>query len=439
MARAALDDDITADTTELRPHDLPLAPAVTDGSPIASELRARRPGLAVFLIGVAVWSVASAVTAATKDHLLVPTVIVSGSFAIPLAVVVSLIHRRDVQVGTTLSPIVMLEGFLGAGTLGLLLAALLESVVLPFTSGTSIVVGLIEEACKGLVIVLVARQVRSRAPLDGMVLGAIVGAGFACFETAGYAFNSYVTNMNHARFLSLVETELDRALIAPVGHMIWSSILGGVLFAVAVGRPRYRLTAPVWGTFLGVAALHALWDQADGWAIIMTRGFTGAGWHLAWPDAVAWTTSPTHGQVNLFNILCDGLLLVVGLVGTLWFTRRWRRYRRAELAGRAALDGIEARLSGGPERDRRQQRGARANGTHDIDRPAERLDAIAEADEAGALAGISASNAVVTNADLDDRVGRVDLDVDGRRVGVLGGVRDRLGNEVVGGHLDSVG
>src|SRR3954468_10639481 len=167
-------------TSQLRPPERErLVIALPDGTPIGSNIRWRRPGLAVLLVGVGMWSIATAVTAATKDHILVPTVIVAGSFAISLAVVVSLFHRDDQQVGTTLSPGVMLEAFLGAGTFGLVLAALLESYLAPALTGGVLGVGFVEEMCKGLVIVVVARHMRSREPLDGMVLGAIVGAGFA--------------------------------------------------------------------------------------------------------------------------------------------------------------------------------------------------------------------------------------------------------------------
>ncbi|MDQ1397606.1 MAG: protease PrsW [Acidimicrobiaceae bacterium] len=315
--------------TEFPPPAERVSVALPEGTQAGSGWRWHRPGLTAFLIGTASWAVATTVTAATRDDILVPTVIVAGSFATPLAIVVAHLRRADDEVGTRPSPAVVLEAFLGAGIFGLMLAALLESYLMPTRTGTFIVVALIEETSKVLVIVLSARHLRSREPLDGMVLGAIVGAGFAAFESAGYAFNAYVTTGTRGPFVSMVQSEIDRALIAPFGHIIWSSIIGGVLFGAAAGRPRFRLTAAVLGTFVGVVLLHGSWDQADEWAIVLIRGFTGGGWH-PWPDAVAWTTQPTSNRMELFTVLYDGLLLLIGLAGTLWFVRRWRRYSRTE-------------------------------------------------------------------------------------------------------------
>ena len=87
-------------------------------------------------------------------------------------------------------------GFLLAGTLGVVATALLETYLLPAASGTFIAVGWIEEFGKGAVLLLVAHQVHHREPRDGMVLGAVVGAGFAAFESAGYALQALLDNLD---------------------------------------------------------------------------------------------------------------------------------------------------------------------------------------------------------------------------------------------------
>ena len=45
-------------------------------------------------------------------------------------------------------------------------------------------------------LLLVAHQVHHREPRDGMVLGAVVGAGFAAFESAGYALQTLLDNLD---------------------------------------------------------------------------------------------------------------------------------------------------------------------------------------------------------------------------------------------------
>ncbi len=69
---------------------------------------------------------------------------------------------------------------------------------------------------------------RHRNGHDGVVLGTTVGFGFAAFETAGYAFNALFTTQGIS-LGNLVETEVMRGILTPVGHGLWTGILGGVL------------------------------------------------------------------------------------------------------------------------------------------------------------------------------------------------------------------
>lgn len=90
-----------------------------------------------------------------------------------------------------------------------------------------------------------------------MVLGAAVGFGFAAFESAGYAFNALFTRSGLSLW-NLLETEVLRGILTPVGHGLWTAILSGVLFATAARYGRPRLTGAVLGWYVLVAVLHAL-------------------------------------------------------------------------------------------------------------------------------------------------------------------------------------
>ena len=94
------------------------------------------------------------------------------------------------------------------------------------------------------------------------------------------------------------------------------------------------------------------------------------------------------------------------------------------LAGRGSFDGK------GDE-----QRGSLSRRAHDLDRSAERLDSVGEADEAGSSRGIGSSGTVVADRKLKDAVGRFDVDVRDGCVGVLGGVREGFRDYVVRSHL----
>ena len=208
------------------------------------------------------------VTEVTDDTILVPTVIIVGSFMVPVTMAAFALSRRRDGYLTTEEVVL---GFLLAGTLGVVATALLETYLLPSASGTFIAVGWIEELGKGAVLLLVAHQVHHREPRDGMVLGAVVGAGFAAFESAGYALQTLLDNVDDKSVVAILEIEAFRAVLAPFGHITWTALIGGALFASSRAG-RFHVTRGLVLTILGAVTLHALWDQSYGWAVMITRG-----------------------------------------------------------------------------------------------------------------------------------------------------------------------
>jgi protease PrsW len=278
----------------------------------------------LLVVGAAVWVVAAVVTELTDDNILVPTVIIVGSFMIPVTVAAFALSREREGYLTTEE---VLLGFLAAGTLGVVTTALLEVYLLPAAAGTFIAVGFIEEVGKGAVLLAVAHQVHHREPRDGMVLGAVVGAGFAAFESAGYALQAMLENIDERPVVNILETEAFRAVLAPFGHITWTALLGGALFASSRGG-RFRLTGRLAGTFVGIVTLHAIWDQAYGWAVALSKGVNGAGWAFVWPNAEHWPVEPSAQELLWFNVFYDGILVVLGLIGLIWVLREWRVYGR---------------------------------------------------------------------------------------------------------------
>ncbi len=53
----------------------------------------------------------------------------------------------------------------------------------------ALLVGFIEETGKMIIVALFIRSLNSKYILNGLLIGAAVGAGFAAFESLGYAFN----------------------------------------------------------------------------------------------------------------------------------------------------------------------------------------------------------------------------------------------------------
>jgi len=169
---------------------------------------------------------------------------------------------------------------------------------------------------------------------DGIVLGAAVGFGFAALESAGYAFNALFT-MNGLSLLNVVETQVLRGVLTPVGHGLWTAILGGVLFRAAAGRGRLRITGTVVGWYLVVSLLHGLWDASRGIAVWLTLLLTATPvqWMLI---QLGRMPQPTGEQVQVFSFLSWGLLVLDALLGIVVLRGRWREATTLDTANRAA-------------------------------------------------------------------------------------------------------
>jgi RsiW-degrading membrane proteinase PrsW (M82 family) len=274
----------------------------------------------MFLGGLGLWVATVVVTFATRNANLVPTIILLGSFLVPVAFVTYAFGHAD-QVVTAQR---IFTAFVYGGVLGVLGASVLEDAFLRQPSGPTYVwVGLIEEAVKLAALWLVARRLPRYTMRDGIVLGAAVGLGFAALESAGYAFNALFT-MEGLSLRNLVETEVLRGLLTPLGHGLWTAILGGVLFRTAAEGGRLRLSGALVGWYLVVAGLHALWDAARPVAVWLTLLLTATQvqWLLIRMGRVP---QPTQAQVHTFTMLTWGLLLVDVLLGLAILRGRWRQ------------------------------------------------------------------------------------------------------------------
>jgi RsiW-degrading membrane proteinase PrsW (M82 family) len=294
-------------------------------------LRSGRLWLWVLVVGGLVWLLTAFVAGLTDVEHLVANVVLLGSFLVPVTLVLFALSRTG-EGHLTAEAVIL--GFLAGGTLGTVFAAVTEVYFLPTAAGTFVGVGLFEEAAKTLVVVAAGTMVRERRGRDGMILGATVGAGFAAFETAGYALQTFIKHLDDHAVLDIVSTEAQRGALAPFGHITWTALVGGAVFA-AWRDDGFGPIAPVAWTFAGVVALHAAWDATYGWAILVAKGVAGDGWHAEWPNTESWIGSPSGGELTTFNVAYDVLVGLNALIGTVWLVRRWRAYRAQTLTTRA--------------------------------------------------------------------------------------------------------
>jgi RsiW-degrading membrane proteinase PrsW (M82 family) len=300
-------------------------PAADAAPEIITDTTTRRPRIGpswvrIFVSGLVLWLATVLVTFATGDSNLIPAIILIGSFLIPVTFVTCAFGRAD-EVVTAQR---IFTAFVYGGLLGVLGASVLEAAFLGRPSGPTYVgIGLIEEAVKLGALWLLARRLPRYTMRDGMVLGAAVGFGFAAFESAGYAFNALFTSTGPS-LLNLVETEALRGILTPLGHGLWTAVLGGALFAATARHGRLRLSGAVLGWYALVVLLHALWDASRGISVWLTLLLTGTPRQLLLIE-LGRMPGVTAGQVHLFTVLSWTLLVLDGLVGLLVLRSRWRR------------------------------------------------------------------------------------------------------------------
>ncbi|NUT38767.1 MAG: PrsW family intramembrane metalloprotease [Thermoactinospora sp.] len=115
----------------------------------------------------------------------------------------------------------------------------------------------IEEALKGLVLLpLMLRHRREVHGLtDGIIYASMSGLGFAAVENVGYYLTAYTENGTEGA-LGLF---IVRGIIAPLGHPIYTSMIGiGVAYAATRRTPMRWAAIPL--GYLAAILLHGAWN-----------------------------------------------------------------------------------------------------------------------------------------------------------------------------------
>ena len=195
---------------------------------------------------------------------LLPGLMMVGSFAIPISTLV-LFMELHVRRNVSLYMVARLA-FLG-GILSLVITLAIDNLgdygLLPnygfFSWMGASSAGPMEETAKVLAMVIVARAAKYKYKLNGLLVGAAVGVGFAAFESMGYALN-FFTNDTIDGMIETITTErtkdlyvaknagvylganamlnvvIVRGILSPLGHIVWSAIAGCALWRVIKGQ-----------------------------------------------------------------------------------------------------------------------------------------------------------------------------------------------------------
>jgi RsiW-degrading membrane proteinase PrsW (M82 family) len=228
---------------------------------------AREPGrsrihrltwIAVLVLGVAAYLLVLRTAVATQNVNFIPSLLLLGSAVVPGTVLTFAATggRRIVVSSGLLALVAVLGGIIGTVAAGTLeYDALRQLGALPM-----LFVGLIEEAAKLVVPLLVILVSRYRGAAAGVVIGVASGMGFATLETMGYGFTALLKS---GTLTALDSTLLLRALLAPAGHVAWTGMTAAALFAIGTSAVKGRAFFRFVLTFIGAVLLHAAWDGSN--------------------------------------------------------------------------------------------------------------------------------------------------------------------------------
>ena len=192
----------------------------------------------------------------TQNPNLVPITLIAMSAVVPLGMMTHLVVKYD-KTGISFRTLALT--FLLGGAIGIICTVFLERVASVFTFGLlalPIFAGLFEEPAK-----LIATSWRWRhpgydRPMDGLIIGAISGFGFAVFETAGYGF----TGLLSGGLASVLHVMVIRAVLSPFGHGLWCAMVAASFWQIGRNPKAAMYNKQFLFILLKVVGLHALWN-----------------------------------------------------------------------------------------------------------------------------------------------------------------------------------
>jgi RsiW-degrading membrane proteinase PrsW (M82 family) len=217
----------------------------------------------VLIVGILLFIAAEQALRFTGNPNFFPTVLLLGSFVIPVTFVTYIYERErrlDTHAGSPL--VVATLCFLVGGAIGVVAAGVLEFETLQNLSALGLLgVGAIEEAAKLIFPVGLFLWGRYRSEMDGILFGVAAGMGFASLETMGYGLVSFVRAGGDINVLEQVL--LVRGILSPVGHAAWTGLICAVIWRERQRGKRGRSVLAAFIVFIVAVILHTLWDLSN--------------------------------------------------------------------------------------------------------------------------------------------------------------------------------
>lgn len=224
---------------------------------------------------------------------LMPGFMIVGAFFMPLACGTLFFEYNILR---NISLYQMLKCILVGGLLSLLISlGLFEFTGLHETFLGMTAAGIIEESGKLMTAVLLLCTFPGRRwILNGVVVGAAVGAGFAGFETAGYISEA----LQDDGWGGMNAILIMRALFSPFCHVVWTAIAAGALWnefkkQQSVGELFFNVR--FLRVFAFVMLLHMFWNSG--------MLFSSTGYNLL----LGWLVSILGSWYLVFLVIQEGL------------------------------------------------------------------------------------------------------------------------------------
>lgn len=201
----------------------------------------------------------------------VPGLIMVGSFAVPLT---TLILFLEVNAFRNISLYQVVKYFLVGGCAALFVTLILYSMFLQpnvynMTFFDACIIGIVEELAKAIIVFFILKHsIQYKYILNVLLIGAAVGAGFAAFESAGYAFVVLLNNLANGNAMeAMLDNIYLRGFMSPGGHVTWAAIAASAILLAKGDRPlelNLFFSGRFWKIFIIPVILHALWDTPIG-------------------------------------------------------------------------------------------------------------------------------------------------------------------------------
>ncbi len=209
------------------------------------------------LIGLAFCVLLYFITNVTSAASTYAMLVVAPAFIVPVSV---MLFFWEMNIPRDISILDLLKYMLFAGSVSGGLTFVVRDILLITSDMPAWVSGPIpEEIAKFLMVYLIIKKKDCKYILNGLLVGAAVGAGFAATESAGYAINCLLTG----GYESMIDVSILRGIWAICGHEVWASLYGAALVSAKKDKPlkaAHLVDKLVILMFAAAVLLHVAWN-----------------------------------------------------------------------------------------------------------------------------------------------------------------------------------